>query len=235
MLKNKFFSTLILSAVMLISNPVSAQPQTFFGTGEYVMSDFETPDVAKTRAKNRAEKNALEQAGVYVESELNVENAMVSSEMILTVAAGILKINDVEYELSLLEDSNLLVKAKITATIDTDQVAEYIEKHREELQKQRESNRVEFTNVELDPLAQADEYFFSGFYRKAIPLYTQAIARDSSNEVLYTKRAISFAELENYRRAILDFKRAQSLDPKNEWIQRAIDACQRKEKLKNGK
>ena len=235
MLKNKFFSTLILSAVMLISNPVSAQPQTFFGTGEYVMSDFETPDVAKTRAKNRAEKNALEQAGVYVESELNVENAMVSSEMILTVAAGILKINDVEYELSLLEDSNLLVKAKITATIDPDQVAEYIEKHRDELQKQRQSNRVEFTNVELDPLAQADEYFFAGFYRKAIPLYTQAIARDSSNEVLYTKRAISFAELENYRRAILDFKRAQSLDPKNEWIQRAIDACQRKEKLKNGK
>ena len=235
MLSKKFFSTLILSAVMLISNPVSAQPQTFFGTGEYVMSDFETPDVAKTRAKNRAEKNALEQAGVYVESELTVENAMVSSEMILTVAAGILKINDVEYELSLLEDSNLLVKAKITATIDPDQVAEYIEKHRDELQKQRESNRVEFTNVELDPLAQADEYFFAGFYRKAIPLYTQAIARDSSNEVLYTKRAISFAELENYRRAVLDFKKAQSLDPKNEWIQRAIDACQRKEKLKNGK
>lgn len=235
MLSKKFFSTLILSAVMLISNPVSAQPQTFFGTGEYVMSDFETPDVAKNRAKNRAEKNALEQAGVYVESELTVENAMVSSEMILTVAAGILKINDVEYELSLLEDSNLLVKAKITATIDPDQVAEYIEKHRDELQKQRESNRVEFTNVELDPLAQADEYFFAGFYRKAIPLYTQAIARDSSNEVLYTKRAISFAELENYRRAVLDFKKAQSLDPKNEWIQRAIDACQRKEKLKNGK
>ena len=75
----------------------SAEVKEYEGFGEYVMSDFETPDVAKQRAKARAEQNAMEQAGVYVESYTKVINHQVSHDEIVTMTNGILKVKDVQY------------------------------------------------------------------------------------------------------------------------------------------
>ena len=215
-------------ATSIFMSSASAEVQTFDGVGEYIMSDFETPDVAKTHAKERAEKNALEQAGVFVESELNIENQAVKSEMIRTATLGIIKVDDVSYELEPIENEGLLVRCKLSATIDPDQVSELISKRQEEIRAQEEKSE---TIAESDVILEANRLFEDGFYRKAIPMFTQAIAKDSSDETLYVKRGICFAELEEYRRAILDFKRAQNLDPSNEWIERAILECQRRENL----
>ena len=217
----KFLITIFATSIFF--STASAEVQTFDGVGEYIMSDFETPDVAKTHAKERAEKNALEQAGVFVESELNVENQTVTSEMIRTATLGIIKVENVSYELEPIENEGLLVRCKLAATIDPDRVSELIESR----QKEERLQTIE-TVEESNMISEADQLFQDGQYRRAMLLFTQAIAKDSNDETLYVKRGICFAELEEYNRAIMDFRRAQNLDPSNEWIDRAIRECERR-------
>ena len=58
-------SVVVSVALNFVFSPFAfAEERTYEGVGEYVMSDFETPDIAKQRAKSRAEQNAVEQAGV---------------------------------------------------------------------------------------------------------------------------------------------------------------------------
>ena len=55
--KKKFLNAmaaLLIGGSFLIPT-ADAEVKTYTGEGEYLMSDFETPEVAKQRAKNRAE------------------------------------------------------------------------------------------------------------------------------------------------------------------------------------
>ena len=58
------------------------------------MSDFETPDIAKQRAKVRAEQHAAEQAGVYVSSYTKTINNAISVDEITAIASTIIKVVD---------------------------------------------------------------------------------------------------------------------------------------------
>ena len=106
-----------------------AEIQTYTGVGEYIMSDFETPDIAKQRAKQYAERNAQEQAGVYVNSYTKVENFQVTEDEIITMTNGILSVTDVKYEMiPITEHAGIVWRATIQANIDTDRVDEWISK-----------------------------------------------------------------------------------------------------------
>ena len=78
---------------------VSAEVKEYEGFGEYVMSDFETLDVAKQRAKARAEQNAMEQAGGYLERRTEVVNSRITRDEIKTITNGILNVINVKYDL----------------------------------------------------------------------------------------------------------------------------------------
>ena len=122
----KFLAALICGS--LLTMPVAnAEIQTYVGTDEYVMSEFETIDVAKQRAKQKAERNAQEQAGVFVESNVEVVNMMVTKDEIHTMTGGILKVVDVQYQLTPLEDGkSLIVRATVKADIDSDDVTKWL-------------------------------------------------------------------------------------------------------------
>ena len=77
----KMIAALLAAGTVATMPLASAEVREYQGVGEYVMSDFETPDVAKQRAKARAEQNAMEQAGVYVESYTKVINARVTHDV----------------------------------------------------------------------------------------------------------------------------------------------------------
>ncbi len=62
----KLLAELLIVAGLLTASVVHAEVRNYTGVGEYYMSDFETPNVAQQRAKQRAEQHACEQAGVYV-------------------------------------------------------------------------------------------------------------------------------------------------------------------------
>lgn len=106
-----------------------AEIKDYIGEGEYIMSEFETLNDAKQRAKEKAERNAQEQAGVFVESYTEVINHKLKEDDIITMTSGILKIVDVQYDLTPLEDGkSVLINAKVQATIDSSDVDKWLEK-----------------------------------------------------------------------------------------------------------
>src|SRR5438105_736806 len=85
---------LIASAVTLISLQVSfAQVRHIQASGEYRMGDNDTRGNARLVALEEAKRNALEQAGTYLESRTEVKNMTLSSDELRAYAAGILKVN----------------------------------------------------------------------------------------------------------------------------------------------
>ena len=51
-------------------------------------------------------------------------------------------------------------------------------------------------------------------FRAAIQSYTEAIALDSTNHILYTNRSAAFAKLQQYEKSLLDARKARELNPK---------------------
>ncbi len=105
-----------------------AEIQNYVGVGEYIGSDDETPAKAKQRAKEYAERNALEQAGVAILSYTSVENNIVTKDVIEIAAGGILNIIDVKNEsLPIANESGYIkYRATVTAQIDTEKLDEAI-------------------------------------------------------------------------------------------------------------
>ena len=114
-------------ASFMIASTVNAEVKTYEGSDEYIMSEFETIDIAKQRAKQKAERAAQEKAGVFIESNTEVVNMMVTKDEIRTMTGGILKIVDVQYDLKPLADGkSLIVRATVKADIDSDDINKWL-------------------------------------------------------------------------------------------------------------
>ena len=142
----KFLSAALIVASLLVASPVEAEVKNYDGVGEYIMSDFETPDVAKQRAKMYAERNACEKAGVYIKSYSRAENLELVADEIETMTNGILKVLSVEYKLVPMDEyGGIMYRAVIVAEIDTANIDDWISHslgERESLiQKNRELQR----------------------------------------------------------------------------------------------
>lgn len=124
----RFLTVLLIAGNLFFMPAASAEIKTYDGVGEYIMSDFETFDVAQQRAKQRAEQNACEQAGVYVESRTEVRNAQVTKDEIITMTSGILKIVDVQYKREILNDNTTRIRATVKANIDSDDINKWLAK-----------------------------------------------------------------------------------------------------------
>lgn len=130
--KKKLLRGILAAAIggsLFFPSVTSAEIKSYIGEGEYVMSDFETPEIAKQRAKSYAERNAQEQAGVYINSYSKMENFKLVADEIVTITNGILKILDVNYKIVPLDDvGGIMYRATVQANIDTDKVNEWLAK-----------------------------------------------------------------------------------------------------------
>ena len=134
-----------------------AEIKTYEGIGEYVMSDFETPDVAKQRAKVRAEQNAQEQAGVYVSGYTKVNNLQVTDDEVIVITNGIMSVIETTYEKKFGTDDTTIYIAKIKANINTDDVDKWLEKGIQErsalaAQNQELQKAIEEQNKQIEEL-----------------------------------------------------------------------------------
>lgn len=121
----------IISGMLLISSATTthAEIKTYEGVGEYIMSDFETMDIAKQRAKQYAERNAQEQAGVYVQSFTDVINSQVTEDEIITITNGILNVTEVTYTIiPMIENNVIMFRANIKANIETNDIMKWLER-----------------------------------------------------------------------------------------------------------
>ena len=127
----KFFIALMVG--LLVASNASAEIKTYEGSDEYVMSEFETIDIAKQRAKQKAERVAQEQAGVYISSYSETKNFELVKDEIISIACGIMSVVDVKYSVTPLDDANgFLIRATVKANIETNDVNKYLEKSAQE-------------------------------------------------------------------------------------------------------
>ena len=129
----KFLATLLTAGTLLFASTAEAEIKTYTGTDEYVMSEFETIDIAKQRARQKAERNAQEQAGVYINSYSETRDMELVSDEIVTIACGIMSVVDVKYDVQPLADVNgFVIRATVTANIETDDVNKWLQKGAQE-------------------------------------------------------------------------------------------------------
>ncbi len=134
----KFFSriltTMIIFGSVITASPVNAEVKIYEGDGEYYMTD-ETLDVAKEQAKKEAVRNLSEQIFVYVKSESESRDSALENDEVETITENYIKIIDVKYKIEVGEKDEFIVKAKIKAEIDTEDVKNFIEKNERERTK----------------------------------------------------------------------------------------------------
>ena len=108
-----------------------AEVQTYTGTGEYVMSNFETPDSAMARAEKYALRDAQEQAGVYVQSYSKTKNLKLVEDEITTMTAGIINVIDKDFKAIPIESTKGVIKyiATVKVKIDTDDISKWLERN----------------------------------------------------------------------------------------------------------
>ena len=123
----KNFLTALIAGSLLFMPCANAQVMTVTGSDDYIMSEFETIDIAKQRAKQKAIRNAQEQAGVFVQSSTEVVNLVVTNDEIHTLTAGILNVSNVTYSQEVLPNVNgLIIHATVTALVDSDDIANWL-------------------------------------------------------------------------------------------------------------
>lgn len=124
----KIFIMSVFFVILIFATTVNAEVKTFLGVSEHYMENSaETLEQAKDKAKISAELSAMEQAQLNVQSYSESHNSKLTRDEIITITAGILKITDVKYFLK--NDSGIyLIRAEVTAEIDTDKISEFIER-----------------------------------------------------------------------------------------------------------
>ena len=78
----------VLILLLLIPFPSFAEIQTITHTVKQAFGGSQSPDDARTAALAKAKREALEMAGVYIESLTVVKNSQVDKDEILALAQG---------------------------------------------------------------------------------------------------------------------------------------------------
>ena len=129
----KFFAALLTAGLLFTTSSVNAELKTYTGTDEYIMSEFETIDIAKQRARQKAERNAQEKAGVYLHSYSETKDMELVTDEIVSITCGIMSVTDVKYDVQSLDNVNgFVIRATVTAQIETDDVNKWLEKGAQE-------------------------------------------------------------------------------------------------------
>lgn len=123
--------------ILLVAVTVNAEVETYEGVDEYyVLGAVENINVARERARERALRDAREKAGVYIHTLSRVINMNIIEDEIVSVASGVLRVLETNYEVIQLSDMDgYLIRATVKADIDTSDVEKFLQKDAEELSK----------------------------------------------------------------------------------------------------
>ena len=108
--------------MLQLSSVCHAEIKEFSASATYTMSNYETLDIAQQRALREAERSALEQAGIYIESHTTVIDGKVVNDEVLAVASNVIRIKSKKFDKYFDAAKNLVTSASIVAEIDTDKV-----------------------------------------------------------------------------------------------------------------
>ena len=131
----KIFSTLIIALLIIFQTVGFAASETFSASGEYLMSDYDTPEIAEEIALDFAKQNAAEQAGIYLESYSRSIDSEVDELEIKTVASSKVEVLDKNITRQNQAGGRILLRANIRAAVDTSELDNFLAQTRQERQQ----------------------------------------------------------------------------------------------------
>lgn len=145
-----------LFAVLLWGTPAfSASVKTVVADGQYVMADGDTLAVAEEKVLQRAQRNAVEEAGIYLEStfrdvekESGGRSTQTSSLEIRTVAAAVTETEILESRRSFERDRPVFF-IRIRATVNMSSLAEAIRRLQSDQQLAQHFRQLQQENHQL--------------------------------------------------------------------------------------
>ena len=133
----------------------SASKKTVIADGHYVMADGDTLAIAEEKVLQRAQRNAVEEAGLYLEStfhdiekELGGKSTQTSSLEIRTIAAAVTETEILESKRSF-ELGRPIFFVRIRATVDMGSLAEAIRRFQSNQQLTQHFHRLQQENHHL--------------------------------------------------------------------------------------
>lgn len=120
----------VLTAILIvmsfmIDSIAHAETEKYEGFGEYFMTD-ETVDFAKNQSELAAQRDILDKICVYVKSQSTMIDNELDNDEIITISAGILHVIETKHYFES-EVDGIVVKALVTAKIDTEELNNLLE------------------------------------------------------------------------------------------------------------
>ena len=189
---------LLLLMILLNTELAGATVQTFEGNGQYIMSEFENPNIARMRAQQQAEYDAQRKAGVYLRSFSRSINSKLTDNEISAVTNNIINISDVkiiEETVNIKGKSAKMYKVTLKAMIDTDGIYEFINLNKQEqfmlIQKNTDFDNAIKQNLEQSEKLKKQYGTYSQKQKKTI----QSEFKQSENLFLATQKCMDALKL----------------------------------------
>ena len=216
----KKFLVLILTSLLFVSI-VNAAVETYEGVDEYyVLGAVENINVARERARERALRDAREKAGVYIHTISKVVNMNMLEEEIISMASGVLRVLETNYEIVKLTDMDgYIIRATVRADIDTGDVEKFLQNDAEEMSHIVANEKAirlqeEQQDKKIETLKQ--EYRQAGTTEEKEVIAQQIVEEDNvflSN--LKLREGNKFRDEGDHKQAEKSFSEAIELNPEN--------------------
>lgn len=210
----KLFLLAALVSSLLFMPTSHAEVKTYTGVGEYMIGERDTLEIAKQGAKEKAMRNALEQAGVLVTSRSRTEDFELVEDVITSRTGAVLQVREVVYE-----RSDLIVKAIVKVDIDPEDLNRRLQNSGDSNPKNIPPPPVNQDNENLymsnRKVEEANNLMNAGSFDNALSLLTEAINLDSNNAAVYEKFGWFYKTKNDFGNAIQNYDKAIKLDPNN--------------------
>ena len=212
-MKKNFLLAALVSILLFM--PIShAEIKTYTGVGEYMIGERDTLEIAKQGAKEKAMRNALEQAGVLVTSHSRTEDLELVEDVITSRTGAVLQVREVVYE-----RSDLIIKATVKVDIDSEDLNRRLQNSEGNSPKNippppvnQENERLYQSNRKVE---EANNLMSAGSFDNVLNLLNEAINLDSNNTAVYEKFGWFYKTKNDYENAIQNYDKAIKLDPNN--------------------
>ena len=212
MFGKKFWAALLIAGTLFCS-AAQAETKTYTGIGEYVMGERDTLETAKQGAKDKALRNALERAGVLIQSRSRTQDLELVEDEITSQTGAVLKVVEIVYE-----REDLLIRATVKVDIDAEDL-----NRRLELYQKPDADKVSLANRKLE---EATQLWNEDRNDEARALLNEAAALNPNDAKIFSKRATIYVGLGQFANAAHDAEKILQLDPNNAqafWIRGAAN------------
>lgn len=121
---------LVFLFVLTLSSLTIAEIVSVEGIGYYYMEPTEVLAAAQKKAKEQAVRDALQKTEVAIIGESKSQDSVLTEDEVIAIAAGIVKVKAVRYDLKPAEKDTIEIKATVRAEVDTDEISVALQEER---------------------------------------------------------------------------------------------------------